>query len=80
LRKHRGGRPRPGIKRRVVAPGPPTARVHRFSLGQPRRRLIGLLVVMLLMLSYVLFRVGRLQSIGGEPLREAGADQWTRNI
>ena len=35
---------------------------------------------MLLVLSYVLFRVGRLQSIGGEPLREAGADQWTRNI
>jgi cell division protein FtsI (penicillin-binding protein 3) len=80
LRKHRGGRGRPSIKRRVVAPGPPPQRVHRFSLGQPRRRLIGLLVVMLLMLSYVLFRVGRLQSIGGEPLREAGADQWTRNI
>ena len=35
---------------------------------------------MLLMLGYVLFRVGRLQTIGGEPLREAGADQWTRQI
>jgi cell division protein FtsI (penicillin-binding protein 3) len=80
LRKHRGGRPRPGIKRRVVAPSPPSERVHRFSLGQPRRRLIGLLVVLLLMLSYVLFRVGRMQTIGGEPLREAGADQWTRQI
>ena len=79
-RTHRGGRPRPGIKRRVVAPGPPAARIHRFTLGQPRRRLIGLLVVMLVMLGYVLFRVGRLQTIGGEPLREAGADQWTRRI
>jgi cell division protein FtsI (penicillin-binding protein 3) len=42
--------------------------------------LIGLLVVMLVMLGYVLFRVGRLQTIGGEPLREAGADQWTRQV
>ena len=79
-RAHRGGRPRSGIKRRVIAPGPPAARIHRFTLGQPRRRLIGLLVVMLVMLGYVLFRVGRLQTIGGEPLREAGADQWTRRI
>jgi cell division protein FtsI (penicillin-binding protein 3) len=35
---------------------------------------------MMVMLGYVLFRVGRLQTIGGEPLREAGADQWTRRI
>ena len=35
---------------------------------------------MLVMLGYVLFRVGRLQTIGGEPLREAGADQWTRQV
>ncbi|HEX6657384.1 MAG TPA: penicillin-binding protein 2, partial [Ilumatobacter sp.] len=80
LRKHRRGRPRPGIQRRVVAPRPPADRIRRFTLGQPRRRLIGLLVVMLVMLGYVLFRVGRLQTIGGEPLREAGADQWTRQV
>ncbi len=49
-------------------------------MGRPRQRLIGLLVVMLVMLSYVLFKVGRLQSTGGESLREAGADQWTREI
>ena len=61
-------------------PGPPAERIRRFALGQPRRRLIGLLVVMLVMLGYVLFRVGRLQTIGGEPLREAGADQWTRQV
>ncbi|HZI43696.1 MAG TPA: penicillin-binding protein 2, partial [Ilumatobacter sp.] len=58
----------------------PGERIHRFALGQPRRRLIGLLVVMMVMLGYVLFRVGRLQTIGGEPLREAGADQWTRQV
>jgi cell division protein FtsI (penicillin-binding protein 3) len=39
-----------------------------------------LLIVMLVMLSYVLFKVGRLQTTGGESLREAGADQWTREI
>ena len=80
LRKHRRGRPRRGIQRRVVATRPPGERIHRFALGQPRRRLIGLLVVMMVMLGYVLFRVGRLQTIGGEPLREAGADQWTRQV
>jgi cell division protein FtsI (penicillin-binding protein 3) len=49
-------------------------------MGKPRNRLIGLLVVMLVLLGYVLFRVGRLQTVGGESLREAGADQWTRRI
>ena len=32
------------------------------------------------MLSYVLFKVGSIQSAGGADLREAGADQWTRQI
>ena len=49
-------------------------------MGKPRHRLIGLLVVMLVLLGYVLFRVGRLQTVGGESLREAGADQWTRRV
>jgi cell division protein FtsI (penicillin-binding protein 3) len=78
-RTHRGAR-RPSAKRRVVAPEPAPSRARRFAMGKPRNRLIGLLVVMLVMLGYVLFRVGRLQSVGGESLREAGADQWTRRI
>jgi len=39
-----------------------------------------MLVVMLMMLGYVLFQVGRLQTTDSEPLRQAGADQWTRRI
>jgi cell division protein FtsI (penicillin-binding protein 3) len=35
---------------------------------------------MMVLLVYVLFRVVRLQSMGGVPLRVAGADQWTRRI
>jgi cell division protein FtsI (penicillin-binding protein 3) len=78
-RRHRGAR-RPAPKRRVVAPEPAPSRARRFAMGKPRNRLIGLLVVMLVLLGYVLFRVGRLQTVGGESLREAGADQWTRRI
>jgi cell division protein FtsI (penicillin-binding protein 3) len=51
----------------------------RFGAGQPRRRLITTLVVMMLVLSAVLFKVGFLQSFGADSLRAAGEQQWTRD-
>ena len=69
------------------APAPPGARsgtrtrrlTDRFSAGQPRRRLIGTLVVMLLILSAVLVKVGLLQTVEGDSLRRDAAQQWTRD-
>ena len=51
----------------------------RFSAGQPRRRLITTLVVMLLILSAVLVKVGLLQTVEGDALRSAATQQWTRD-
>ena len=51
----------------------------RFSAGQPRRRLISALVVLLLILSAVLVKVGLLQTFEGDQLRSAASDQWTRD-
>jgi cell division protein FtsI (penicillin-binding protein 3) len=51
----------------------------RFSAGQPRKRLITTLVVMLLILSAVLVKVGVLQTFQGDVLRSAAAQQWTRD-
>src|SRR5215217_6430841 len=50
----------------------------RFSAGQPRRRLIVTLVVVLLVLSAVLVKVGLLQTLEGDRLRSAATAQWTR--
>jgi cell division protein FtsI (penicillin-binding protein 3) len=50
----------------------------RFSAGQPRRRLIATLVGLLVVLSAVLVKVGLLQTIEGDSLRSAAAQQWTR--
>jgi cell division protein FtsI (penicillin-binding protein 3) len=50
----------------------------RFSAGQPRRRLIAMLVVVLLVLAAVLVKVGMLQTFDGDRLRSAAAAQWTR--
>ncbi len=52
---------------------------HRFAAGQPRRRLLTTLVVMLLCLMAVLFKVGLLQTFEGDALRSAAAQQWTRD-
>jgi cell division protein FtsI (penicillin-binding protein 3) len=62
-----------------VAVAPPPKR-HRFGAGRPRRRLIGLLVVLLVVLTALVFKVGRLQTSDGEALRAAGAEQWTRTV
>lgn len=47
--------------------------------NSPAFRLRLLLVLLLVVLGAVLFKVAKLQSTGGEALRAAGADQWTRN-
>lgn len=49
-----------------------------FNAGQPRRRLITALVVMLIILAAVLVRVGMLQTFQGETLRSEASQQWTR--
>ena len=80
----------PGRLRTIKAPDPRqrarrTIRVRtsriasRFSAGQPRRRLITTLVVMLLILSAVLVKVGMLQTVEGDSLRSAASEQWTRD-
>jgi cell division protein FtsI (penicillin-binding protein 3) len=50
-----------------------------FTAGQPRRRLLIALVVMLGVLLAVLVRVGLLQTVQGDDLRESASDQWTRD-
>jgi cell division protein FtsI (penicillin-binding protein 3) len=50
----------------------------RFSAGQPRRRLIATLVVVLVVLAAVLVKVGMLQTFDGDSLRSAATAQWTR--
>ncbi|MET0145839.1 MAG: penicillin-binding protein 2 [Ilumatobacteraceae bacterium] len=82
--------PRPERRRTIKAPDPRqrarrTIRVRtprlvsRFSAGQPRRRLMATLVVMLVILSAVLVKVGALQTFQGDSLRNAATQQWTRD-
>jgi cell division protein FtsI (penicillin-binding protein 3) len=82
--------PRRPERRRTPRPPDPRQRARRtirvrtrrltdrFTAGQPRKRLITTLVVMLLILSAVLVKVGLLQTFEGEQLRSAAAQQWTR--
>jgi cell division protein FtsI (penicillin-binding protein 3) len=56
-----------------------SALATRFAAGQPRLRLLTTLVVMLLCLMAVLFKVGLLQTLQGDALRSAAAQQWTRD-
>ena len=89
-RSRRPPAPRRPTTRTIKAPDPRqrarrtirvrTARLtSRFSAGQPRKRLITTLVVMLLILSAVLVKVGALQTFEGDALRNAAAQQWTRD-
>ncbi|MGI9031604.1 MAG: hypothetical protein ACR2HP_16735, partial [Ilumatobacteraceae bacterium] len=50
-----------------------------FTAGQPRRRLLIALVAMLIVLVAVLARVGLLQTVQGDVLRDAASQQWTRD-
>ena len=77
-RTHRPGAAPKVPERRVRAVAP--ERQPRFSVGRPRRRLIGLLVMVLVALCVLLVKVGRIQTSDGEALRAAGAEQWTREI
>ena len=77
-RHHRGKRAR-AIQRRIVA-SPAATRIRRYAVGSPRARLIGLLVMLLVVLSIVLLKVGSIQTAGGGELRAAGAEQWTRRV
>jgi cell division protein FtsI (penicillin-binding protein 3) len=52
----------------------------RFRAGQPRRRLLAVLVALVVFIGAVLLRVGMLQTSGGADLRAEGARQWTRTI
>lgn len=65
-------------KRRKIASGHVARKSHRFAVGRPRVRLIGLLVAIVVILAAILFKVGQLQTAGGEPLRAAANEQWTR--
>ena len=57
----------------------PTRTRETSRTNSPAFRLRLLLVLLLVVLGAVLFKVAKLQSTGGEALRAAGADQWTRN-
>ena len=65
-------------KRRKVASRHVPRRTHRFAVGRPRVRLIALLIVLVTVLTAILVKVGQLQTAGGEPLRAAASEQWTR--
>jgi cell division protein FtsI (penicillin-binding protein 3) len=67
------------VRRRRIA-APPRIRRSRFATGRPRRRLIGLLVVLLVALIGLVVKVGAIQTSDGEKLRAAGAEQWTRTV
>ena len=53
--------------------------VNRFGAGRPRARLIWTLLVLVLVLSGVLAKVGLMQGTGGEVLRAQAAELWTRS-
>ncbi|MEO6652854.1 MAG: penicillin-binding protein 2 [Ilumatobacteraceae bacterium] len=62
-----------------MAPKPTVVRTGLFhGVGSSSWRLKLLLVLLLVILGSVLFKVGQLQSDGGESLRTAGAQQWER--
>jgi cell division protein FtsI (penicillin-binding protein 3) len=64
-------------KRRIKAARPPAP--PRFAPGVPRRRLLASLVVLLVVLTALLVRVGQLQTTEAADLRNSGARQWTRS-
>jgi cell division protein FtsI (penicillin-binding protein 3) len=77
--RHHEPKPRRSVKRRVVAPKHAADRRNpRFGPGTSAIRLRVLLAALLVVLGAVLFKVAKIQSAGGEALREAGAAQWTR--
>ena len=68
----------PARTRRVRAPHPRPR--SRFQAGSPRRRLILAFLVVTVVLTAIIVRVGFLQTTEADTLRSAGFDQWTRSI
>ncbi len=78
LRRRRTPR-RPTPRRRVTAPSP-VVRAKRRRAGSPRRRLIGVLIVMAVLLIAIVVRVAYIQTTAAaDTLRTAGEQQWTRS-
>ncbi len=59
---------------------PHPRRRSRFQAGSPRRRLILAFVVVTVVLTAIIVRVGFLQTTEADTLRSAGVNQWTRSI
>lgn len=79
-RRHRNGS-RPPARKRVVAARPPVQRrPARFGLDRSDIRLKLVLIAVLLVLGLVLVEVAKIQIAGGESLRAAGDDQWSRSV
>lgn len=68
--------PRQRARRKIKTTKPLLA--NRFGAGQPRLRLVSTLVVITLVLGAVLGKVGLMQGTGGDGLRAAAAELWTR--
>lgn len=65
----------------MLAPKPPTRpRAARFGLDRSDIRLKLVLVAVVLVLGLVLVEVAKIQIAGGESLRAAAADQWSRSV
>jgi cell division protein FtsI (penicillin-binding protein 3) len=77
-RRHRSASRR-SVRRRTISARPPVPpRRDRFGLASASLRLRLVLVLLLVVLGAVLFKVARLQTAGGEALRVAGSEQWSR--
>lgn len=63
--------------RRVTAP-PPAIRAQDQKSGQPRRRLIAVLLFLAVVLAAITVRVAMLKTSDAESFRSAGTQQWTR--
>jgi len=77
-RGHRKLKPQPPKKRRVVAREPESRVPKQTRFASPGFRLRAVLVALVLILGYVLYRVGDIQSSDGKEYREAAADLYQR--
>jgi cell division protein FtsI (penicillin-binding protein 3) len=80
-RRRRRAERRVAPARRVIAEKPPRQRRPApFGLHRSDVRLKLVLVAIVLVLGLVLVEVAKIQIAGGERLRAAGADQWSRRV
>ena len=76
--KLRAGRKLEARKARWAIKAGRSPRPPRFHAGQPRRRLLVSLCVLVAVLAALVVRVGMLQITEAADLRSAGSEQWTR--